>query len=178
MMKSKLTFLSNSESPWLFIGNREEESSKWIPSYFYSNVEGEEFCVRFLRGRKMKSWQGLHDEFSASLQFFDGYGEVGPALEECLECLDEWLPTGAYVLVVEGAEEVLIDEEEQEQGLSCLLGILNRVGISFSLPIEGNPPFDRPPIPFHVLLFVSDGISPENTAIWKVAKKDKIPFHT
>ena len=46
-------------------------------------------------------------------------GENWLALEECSEYLDEWMPSQAYVLVVERAEEVL-SEEQPDQMIAFL----------------------------------------------------------
>ena len=105
-MKTTLDYLFSVEPPWIYVGSGEPERRKWNPSDFYSR-EGTNACVRRLRGKKMRTKGGLMDEFAASLQFFDGFGENWHALSECLAYLDEWLPADAYILVVEGAEEVL-----------------------------------------------------------------------
>jgi hypothetical protein len=125
------------------------EQAKWLPSVIY----GENDCaavIRTLRGRKMRTYEGLMNEFGAVLQFFDGFGENWNALSECLRYMDEWIPGDAYILVITHPQEVLIEEDSEE--LETFLRILNRVGDWWSHAITDNVPFNRPPIPFHVVL--------------------------
>lgn len=93
------------------------------------------------------------DEFGAAFQFFEGFGENWYALEDCLECLDEWLPADSYILIVECAEEMLCEEIPEE--LTLFLITMDRVGKSWSKSIEDNGRFNRKSIPFHALLHVS-----------------------
>lgn len=147
-------FLWSPEGPWVYVGHGEAGRVKWIPSYFYTNPAVDDVCVRTLRGWKMRSHQALMDEFAAALQFFDGFGENWSALADCLRSLDEWLPAKAYVLVVERAEEVLVDDPLD---LEAFLRTLHSAGESWSEAVDSPEIHARPPIPFHVLLNVSDG---------------------
>jgi hypothetical protein len=94
------------------------------------------------------------DEFGAALQFFEGFGENWTALGECLNYLDEWLPAHAYILVVEAAEELLLDEQQDQ--LIALLKTLHDAGEWWSTPITDNGRFNRSSTPFHVLLNVGE----------------------
>lgn len=153
MTTTALDALFQVEPPWIRVGSGEAERRKWIPSYFYSR-EGLDVCVRLLRGWKMRSVDALMSEFGAALQFFEGFGENWHALEECLTCLDEWLPADAYVLVVERAEELLAEEDESQ--LAALLKTLGGAGEAWSKSVEDNGRFNRSAIPFHVLLNLSN----------------------
>lgn len=53
--------------------------------------------VRVIRGHKCTSYEALHNEIAAALQFPDYYGENWDALDECLGDLD-WLPGDWYFL--------------------------------------------------------------------------------
>ena len=152
MSRTALSFLFRVEPPFVFLGPGEPERSKWDPNHFYA-TEGVSPCVRRLRGSKMRTVASLMDEVSAALQFFDGFGENWYALEECLSYLDEWLPADAYILVVEEAEELLADQPDQ---LGAFLITVNRAGESWAAPVTGNERFNRPPVPFHVLLSLSN----------------------
>jgi hypothetical protein len=154
MNPTRFDFLFRVESPYVYVGLGESERLKWIPSYFYSRP-GLSVCVRVLRGRKMRTAQALMDEFASALQFFEGFGENWYALKDCLACLDEWLPAEAYVLVVETAEELL--QEECPDQMAALVLTLHEVGESWAQPIKDNGRFNRPAIPFHVLLLISEG---------------------
>jgi hypothetical protein len=98
------------------------------------------------------------DEFASALQFSDEFGENWYALEESLCYLDEWLPSSAYILVVEKADELLRDAPNDD--VESLLKVLNEVGEFWSKPITNNDRFNRAAIPFHILFNFSDQ-SPE-----------------
>lgn len=146
-------FLWSTDGPWVYVGHGEPGREKWIPSSFYTTPELDDVCVRTLRGWKMRSYEGLMNEFGAALQFFDGFGENWPALSDCLRSLDEWMPASAYVLVVERAEEVLVDDPRD---LEAFLRTLHSAGESWAEAVDSPEVYARPPIPFHVLLNVSD----------------------
>jgi Barstar (barnase inhibitor) len=141
--------LYQSQPPWVVIRMLSGEDAKWLPSVLYGK-ENTAPVIRTLRGRKMKTYDGLMNEFGAALQFFDGFGENWNALSECLFYMDEWLPGEAYILVITNPQNMLIDEEQAE--LETFLRILNRVGDWWSRPIVDNGPYNRPAVPFHVIL--------------------------
>lgn len=151
MTSTALDYLFEVGTPFVSLGGGEAGREKWTPSHFYSSP-GVEACVRRFRGNKMRTTQALMDEFGAALQLFEGFGENWYALEECLSYLDEWLPADAYVLVVERAEELLVDEPAD---LPALLKTVDEAGGFWSKPVSGNGRFDRRPVPFHVLLNLS-----------------------
>ena len=153
LQKTARDFLWSTEGPWVYVGHGEPGREKWIPSSFYMTAELDEVCVRTLRGWKMRSYEGLMNEFGAALQFFDGFGENWAALSDCLRSLDEWLRAKAYVLVVERAEEVLVDDPLD---LEAFLRTLHSAGESWSEAVDSPEIYARPAIPFHVLLNVSD----------------------
>jgi len=123
----------------------------------------------------MPTKAALMDEFGASLQFFDGFGENWQALGECLECLDEWLPADAYVLVVEGAEDLLRDEEPSQ--VVALLKTLHDAGEWWAKPITDNDRFNRDAIPFHVLLNVGENDASAIDRIAGIASEANVPVH-
>lgn len=172
-MNTTLDYLFRVDSPWICIGPGELERIKWIPSYFYSRPSSNT-CVRCLRGKKMRTTQALMNEFAAALQFFDGFGENWYALQDCLRCLDEWLPADAYILIVENAEELL--REEQPNQMSAMLTTLHEVGESWAKPIVNNDRFNRPAIPFHVQLNVADSDSLIAKEIIENARGAKVPL--
>lgn len=97
----------------------------------------------------MKSFQALMDEFGAALQFFDGFGENWYALRDCLRSFDEWLPAEAYILVVTHPQDVLKEEPDE---LPWFLKVMDEVHAWWSRPIVDNSPYNRPAVPFHVIL--------------------------
>ena len=167
MTLTALGYLFGVEPPIVSLGCGEEGREQWTPNHFYSSP-GVEVCVRRLRGNKMRTRQALMDEFGAALQLFEGFGENWYALEECLSYLDEWLPADAYVLFVERAEELLVDEPAD---LGAFLETLDKARGFWSQPVSGNGRFDRRPVPFHVLLNMSgaDGQAASKERIQRAA---------
>ncbi len=148
-----LQLLYRSMPPWIFVHPTSEEVRNWLPSYLY-RAEGSSPIIWVLRGGKMRSLQGLMDEFGAALQFFEGFGENWDALEECLCYLDEWLPGDAYILVISKPQELLSQESDEE--LAVFRRVIARVGEWWSRPITDNDRFNRPAIPFHLVLRCDD----------------------
>lgn len=106
--------------------------------------------VRSVRGRKMRTIGGLFDEMAAALQFPYYFGENWPAFDECLSDMD-WLPINAgVVILVYDAVEVLADAAEAE--LANLARSIEGARSSYSEPIELGEWWDRPAVPFHVIL--------------------------
>jgi hypothetical protein len=171
-MNTTLDYLFRVESPWIYVGPGEAERRKWNPSHFYARPDYN-VCVRQLRGPKMRTTKALMNEFGAALQFFEGFGENWHALEECLEYMDEWLPAHLYVLVIERAEELL--QEEPEDQMSTLLTTLHKIGEWWAKPIKDNDRFNRPAIPFHVLINVSEGVPASAQSIIHVARATGVP---
>jgi RNAse (barnase) inhibitor barstar len=112
----------------------------------------EGLTVRTVRGRKMRSVDALFDEVSAALQFPGYFGENWPAFNECLSEMD-WLPAGVgVVIVLTEAGEVLIDDHEAELG--ALVRAMARAASTYAEPIERGEWWDRPAVPFHVVVSV------------------------
>lgn len=172
-MNTTFDYLFCVDPPWIYVGIGETEQAKWIPSYFYSRP-GSNICVRRLRGKKMQTVRAMMDEFSAALQFFAGFGENWHALEECLEYMDEWLPAEGYILVIDDAEKLLYEEHPSQ--MSALLKTLHLVGEWWAKPIVDNGQFNRPKLPFHVLLIVSQPFAMNAERIIKVAQEMNIPI--
>lgn len=106
--------------------------------------------ARLVRGRKSRTRNSLFDEFAAALQFPLYFGENWDAFEECISDL-ELLPPGAgYVLVVLEPELVLLDEHQS--ALATLVESLHSASAIWSRPVERGEWWDRPPVPFHVVL--------------------------
>ncbi|MBL1075030.1 barstar family protein [Nocardia sp. 2] len=73
------------------------------------------YLSRELRGRKMRTVEGVYDEFAAAFQFPYYFGENKDAFDECLRDLDEFVgPAQGYVAVIRNAA-LLLDEEPAER---------------------------------------------------------------
>ena len=120
-------------------------------------------AARVVRGRKMRTLSGLLDEFGAALQFPLYYGENEDAFNECLADL-ETLPAGeGYVVTIIEPDQVLADEAAE--ALSWLVRSLESAADAWRQPVELGEWWDRPAIPFHVVL------AGENDAIELAARR-------
>jgi len=106
--------------------------------------------VRVVRGRKTRTVEKLFDEVSAALQFPYYFGENWAAFDECLSDMD-WLPSRVGIVVaVLDAVEVLSDEPEAE--LTTLARVMTHAARTYAEPIDFGEWWDRPALPFHVVL--------------------------
>jgi RNAse (barnase) inhibitor barstar len=128
--------------------------------------------VRRVRGRKMRSWPGLFDEVAAALQFPWYFGENVDALSDCITDLD-WLPRQAgFVIVVDEPGEVLTDADPG--ALARFVVLLRDAEERWAEPIEQGEWWDRPTVPFHVVLHVTDDSS--GAQRWSDAGATVVPF--
>lgn len=111
--------------------------------------DGKQHVVRIVRGSRMRTFKPMFDELSAALQFPSYCGDNFNALSECLTDL-EWMPGDAYVLIVSDAPEVLSSEQEADR--IALLHLLRDAAAEWSRPVRAGEAWDRPAIPFHILL--------------------------
>lgn len=107
--------------------------------------------VRAVRGQKMRTLQGLFDEFGAALQFPDYFGENRPALRDCLTDLD-WLgdEVPGYVVIVRHASQLLADE--RAEAFDWTIDLFRGVAEEWAKPVADGEWWDRPGRPFHVVL--------------------------
>lgn len=101
-------------------------------------------AVRFLRGLKARTKDGLLDECAAALQFPPYFGGNWDALLDCLRDLS-WLRADAYVLCVLDAAQFLADAPAED--LKALAGVLQEAMASWN-----HPPRSHRARPFHVVL--------------------------
>jgi hypothetical protein len=123
--------------------------------------------VRMIRGAKMRSTSALMDEISAALQFPHYFGENWAALDECLADMEWLLPSKGIVLVVRQAEQVLVEEELEE--LEAFVAALRNASDEYGEPVELGEAWDRPAVPFHVLLQVSPDATSVAEQRWSAA---------
>jgi RNAse (barnase) inhibitor barstar len=107
-------------------------------------------AVRAVRGRKTRTREALFNEFAAALQFPYYFGENWPAFNECLADL-EWIsaPAGIVILVYEAAQLL---EDEHPGDMAVLVKAINNAGTTFGQPVADGEWWDRPAVPFHVVL--------------------------
>jgi hypothetical protein len=123
--------------------------------------------VRTVRGRKMRTVGRLFDEMAAALQFPYYFGENWPAFDECLAEMD-WLPaTVGIVVLVQEAAEVLSDADDVE--LTVFARLIESARCAYSVPIALGEWWDRPAVPFHVVLHSSPADSATLRGRWRKA---------
>ncbi|MFE4541285.1 barstar family protein [Arthrobacter sp. NPDC056727] len=106
--------------------------------------------VRSVRGSKARTLESLFDEFSAALQFPYYFGENWPAFSECLADLDWLSAQTGFVVVIYEASQLLQDEQSEE--LAALVRAIYNAAASFGEPLNDSEWWDRPALPFHVVL--------------------------
>ena len=112
----------------------------------------------------MRTLQGLFDEFAAALQFPWYFGENADAFNECLADLG-WLPPHeGYVIVINDPGEVL--GAEAESALRWLVDSLSLASKEWARPVEQGEWWDRPAVPFHVVLQPTAGDGATTTLRW------------
>lgn len=131
--------------------------------------------VRTVRGKKMRTVPQLFDEVSAALQFPYYFGENWNAFDECLSEID-WFPFGnGFVIVIRDAECVLADEPNAE--IRTLVRLFTTAHETYSVAVEEGGSWDRPPVPFHVVLLgANDERRKAAEGRWKAAGAVTIPF--
>jgi hypothetical protein len=123
--------------------------------------------ARVVRGHKMRSEKAMFDEFGAAFQFPYNFGENWPALDECLADLS-WLPAkSAYVLLVTNARDVLAQEPTRD--LDVLVRVLSKVAVEWATPVDLGEWWDRPGVPFHVVLQATPEDAAQVEARWTAA---------
>ncbi len=131
--------------PLLFEGDRQALGLAWTEWVELG------LLVRFARGRKMRTLGGVFDEFAAALQFPIYFGENTDAFNDCISDL-EVLPAGTgYVVIIVEPDQVLADDEPR--ALEWLVESLASATAEWGQPIERGEWWDRPALPFHVVLF-------------------------
>jgi hypothetical protein len=104
--------------------------------------------VRHLRGKRMRTTEQMYHEFAAVLQFPYYFGGNWGAFDECLADLS-WLPATAYVITVLDCAELLRDEPDEQ--IEQLFSVLETISGEWSKPVSTGQAWDRPGVPFHVL---------------------------
>lgn len=109
--------------------------------------------VRTVRGRKMRDTASLDDEFAAALQFPPYFGENWAAFDECLTDL-AWLPhEEGYVIVV---TDPLLVLDASPMDFPVLVRTLKQAITTWATPVALGEWWDRPPVPFNVILWTTD----------------------
>ncbi len=114
----------------------------------------------------MRTLDALFDEVSAALQFPYYFGENWAAFNECLSEM-EWLPQGTgFVLLIMNADEVLADDPDE---FAPFMRTVATALKSYSDPINDGEWWDRPPIPFHIILQADAAFREQIINSWNAA---------
>jgi hypothetical protein len=97
----------------------------------------------------MRTVAQLYDEFAAALQFPAYFGQNWAAFGECLADL-EWLPPEAGYVVVFTEPLLVLDDSPAD--FEALVQTLTSVIQHWATPIEAGAWWDRPAVPFNVVL--------------------------
>lgn len=154
--------------PLVLEGDRQAVSSAvsgWVESGL---------AARVVRGRKMRTLDGLFDEFAAALQFPLYFGENWAAFDECIAEL-ETLPAGeGYVVTITEPDQVLADAGAE--GLRLLADSLESAASAWSQPVELGEWWDRPAVPFHVVLAGERHVIELAVRRWSAVGSEPKPF--
>lgn len=107
-----------------------------------------DYVVRELRGPKMRTIQGIFDEFAAAFQFPYYFGENKDAFDECLRDLDDFVGSATgYVAVIRDSAHLLADQPEEREwfaeAISDSAGYWWRKGLAFRVILQGEPPIPQ-----------------------------------
>ena len=122
----------------------------------------------------MRSLRGLFDEFAAALQFPLYFGENEDAFNECIAELEALMPGRGYVVVVTEPQLVLVDEDPP--ALSWLVRSLAAATADWAQPVDLGEWWDRPAVPFHVVLAAEGDHVAEAVRRWAGAGAEPLPF--
>lgn len=113
-------------------------------------------------GQRMESFPDLFVELGAAFRFPSYFGNNFNALDDVLTDL-EWLPAEGYLVEIDHADRVLIQESDDD--FAAFLKLLQRVAEEWSHPVAEGESWDRPAKPFHVVLASDTNAERVSTAI-------------
>lgn len=130
--------------------------------------------TRVVRGRKMRTLSGLFDEFAAALQFPLYFGENQDAFNECVAEMETLRAGEGYVVTITDPDQVLADAGSEELG--WLVRSLEDAAEEWSQPVELGEWWDRPAVPFHVVLAGERDALEAAVRRWSAAGSEPKPF--
>ena len=111
------------------------------------------WAVVRLRGRRCRETPGLFAEAAAALQFPSWFGENWDAFADCLSDLS-WLPARGYLLVLDGADQLLAGNPQDLETLRAVLVETAEVWADHQAAL---PDGTAGPVPFSSLLVSPPG---------------------
>ncbi|WP_322747574.1 MULTISPECIES: barstar family protein [unclassified Frankia] len=169
-MTSSLSLMRASSTLELLVLERDPKAvSEAVVGWVESGL-----VVRVVRGRKMRTLQATFDEVAASLQFPWYFGENMDAFDDCMADLGWLPPRSGYVIVITDPGEVLADAGADVLG--WLVDSLTRACEEWARPVVRGEWWDRPAVPFHVVLQPAPGDAAMVTQRWAGAGASVLPF--
>ena len=131
------------------------------------------FTVRIVRGRKMRTLSGVFDEFAAAMQFPLYFGENENAFNECLADLDDLPPGRGYVIVIVEPDQLL---EQESASIAWFASACDYASKAWAEPIARGEWWDRPAIPFHVVVAGTEAQLEVASQRWAMAGASLVPL--
>jgi hypothetical protein len=153
--------------PWVLAADFESSAFKGALSEV--RLSGGEVIA--IDGLRMSTSDALFEEFSRSANLPDYFGRNWPALDECLADL-EWLSATSYVVTLANPAGVL---EAEPLTRATFARVIKRAATEWSEPVIAGEDWDRPSIPFHLVVDVrsrTDGrgelrpLAPNDAVAW------------
>lgn len=145
--------LLSTSPPWLFSADLHDDADKVL-----IERAGRVGLVLELDGARARTLDGFFSVSADVMRFPEYFGRNWPALKDCLTDL-EWLPAHAYCLVFKNSDQLFADEPIERSAFTSTMKV---VGEEWATPVALGEWWDRPSIPFHVVL--DSGISDWNSS--------------
>lgn len=107
--------------------------------------------VVYLEGRNLASVGELFDSYASAFEFPDYFGRNWNAFDECITTLSE-VPAPAYLTVISGADDVLIEDPAD---LSVFLRLVDEAGRTWSRKLGLGPEWGGGDVAFNTVLTCS-----------------------
>lgn len=130
---------------------------------------------RVLRGREMRTEPDLYREFAAALQFPLYFGQNKAAFDDCMGDLFLVPRNRGIVLVISDPGDVLRDGDHLD--LAWFVDALQIACNRWSEPVEDGAWWDRPPVPFHVVVAAPTGVLDATVRLWSSLGADFDTLH-
>lgn len=127
---------------------RKQEGKKWVA----------------LNGNNMRTWESAYAELSAAIPLPDYFGRNLDALSECLTDGDV-IDCSGLAVWIDNASAVLADANAD--AIDGLMDTFTVAAKELAKPVKEGQPWDRPAIPFHVLLAKAEGQRLEQSRRWR-----------
>ncbi|ACZ20095.1 hypothetical protein Sked_01230 [Sanguibacter keddieii DSM 10542] len=119
---------------------------------------------RVLRGGEMRTEPDLFRETAAALQFPLYFGKNRDAFHDVIQDLDLGPVRDGIVIIVSEPDKVLCDSERKV--LRWFIEEMRDACVVWNSPVEEGQWWDRPPVPFHVVIAAPTGVLDSVEQLW------------